>query len=126
MGRIVLRATAFNRGLIGSGCWEKEVWKVWDEGTWYREMVYDPEVKPVMGCIRTGKLSPEDFAELKREMKKPWPAERVDVLDGVAWRFTTYNEIGAQEQFRVEGYVDGMEPFQSMIGILRKQVGEEA
>lgn len=124
MGRIVLRATAFNRGLKGSGSWAKEVWKVWDEGSWYREIVYVPEEGSVPS-IHVGKLSKADFEELKREMGKPWPEERVDVLDGVAWRFTTYNDIGAQEKFRLEGYVEGMEPFESMIWILRKQVGKD-
>lgn len=123
MGRIVLRATAFNWGLKGPGSWEKEVWKVWDEGSWNQEIVYVPGDRLNRDTFRAGKLSPADFAELKKEMKKPWPEEREDGCDGVAWRFTTYNEIGAQEQFRVEGYVDGMKPFESMIGILRKQVG---
>ena len=123
MGRIVLRATAFNRGLKGPGSWEKEMWKVWDEGSWYREIVYVP-VERTVPSIRTGKLTEADFVELKKEMRNPWPLERVDCRDGVAWRFTTYNEIGAQDQFRLEGYVYGMEPFESIIRILEKQVGE--
>ena len=98
MGRIVLRATAFNRGLKGPGSWEKEIWKVWDEGSWILEINHVPGDGLNRDTIRTGKLSATDFAELKKEMSKPWPSERVDVLDGVAWRFTTYNEIGAQEQ----------------------------
>ena len=118
MGRIVLRATAFNRGLKGPGSWEKEIWKVWDEGSWYQEITYVPEEKTVPSIL-VGKLAEADFTELKQEMSKPWPKERVDVLNGVAWRFTTYNDIGAQDKFRLEGNVDGMEPFESMIRILK-------
>ena len=81
---IVLRATAFNRGQKGPGSWEKEVWKVWDKGSWYREITYVPGEKPIPESIRMGKLSLADFAELKQEMSKPWPEERVDVLNGVA------------------------------------------
>ncbi len=125
MGRIILRATAFNRGLKGPGTWEKEVWKVWDEGAWYQEISYVPGDRPIRDTICTGKLSRADFDELNTEMSKPWPKERVDVCDGVVWRFSTYNDIGALVQFRLEGYVDGMEPFESIIRILMKQVGGE-
>ena len=62
MGRIVLRATAFNRGLKGPGSWEKEVWKVWDEGSWNLEIVYVPGDRPNRDAFRAGKLSPAEFA----------------------------------------------------------------
>ena len=125
MSRIILRATEENRGMKGPGDWKASEWVVRNDRTFSLKASYIPADNPVPDKIIHGILSPSDYDSLVQFINSVWSSEETDAYDGTAWEFRSYGFRGALEKHRLRGYIYGIEPFESIAGILMKQLKDD-
>ena len=124
---LLLKATERNWGLVGPGDREKRTWKVNTDGTYLRKTTYHP-VDPedlVLEETEEGALYEEQLEALQECIGEYWNEEKADSGDGSAWEFKLYDDQGTVIRHRELGYIDGIEPFQSMAALLTAEEPDE-
>ena len=120
MNRLFLLAAVHNWGLSGPGDWEQAVWSVRNDASFELRVSFRPADGPVPDRIIRGSLGPGDLVELLRLVGDEWTDEQVEACDGTAWEFGLYRGDGERIKHRELGYIYGIEPYESIAGILRK------
>ena len=117
---LLLKATERNRGLIGPGEWEKRTWKVNTDGTYQRKTTYravDAE-DPMLEETAKGAFYEEQMDVLTECIDEYWNNDTADACEGSAWEFKLYDEQGTVVRHREEGYIEGIEPYESIAALL--------
>ena len=117
---LLLKAVERNWGLVGPGDWEKRSWKINTDGTFTLKTTYHP-VDPedlVLEETQEGALFEEQMEVLQEGIEKYWTEDASDASDGSAWEFKLYDEHGSVIRHRELGYIDGIEPYESMAAML--------
>ena len=119
---LLLKAEEKNWKLIGPGDWEKRSWKIQTDGTYLRKTTYrpvDPD-DPEPEETEEGALSQEQMDVLKECIDEYWNKEKADAAEGAAWEFKLY-ENGTVVRHRELGYIDGIEPYESIAALLTEE-----
>ncbi len=120
---LILKATEYNWGLIGPGDWEKHSWKINDDGWYqYKESYRNvtEEIPEIPTITAEGVLTKEQIEKLKGLVSEDWSEEKTDACDGTAWEFKMYQD-GKVIKHRDLGYIYGIEPYESIAGILKEE-----
>ena len=117
---MLLKATEKNWSLHGPGDWDKRTWKINEDGTYLLKTAYLPDDTndPIPEQEEEGELSSEKLELLLECIDSYWtdePGESCD--DGVAWEFKLYQD-GNVIRHRELGYIDGLEPYESLAALL--------
>ena len=123
---MILKVIAENWGLSGPGDWERSTWKINRDGTYtmkkrYRPLDGDSEDSEK---VTEGALDAEQMEILKECIDEFWSNEKADACDGTGWEFKLY-ESGTVIRHREMGYIDGVEPFESIAALLDGNDEEE-
>jgi len=120
---LLLKATERNWGLIGPGDWDKRSWKVNDDGWYQYKETYrsgSPDIPEIPTVTEEGVLSGEQLNALKELLAADWSEETTDACDGTAWEFKLYQD-DTVIRHRDLGYIDGIEPYETIASILSEQ-----
>ena len=120
---LLLKAVERNWGLIGPGSWEKHTWKINEDGTYMRKTTYrpvDPDGMETWEESAEGALLPEQIETLKKCIDEYWNNDMADACDGTAWEFKLYDH-GTVIRHRELGYIDGIEPYESIAALLTEE-----
>ena len=122
MSGLLLDVTAYNSGLSGPCSWESTEWRIRTDASYFVRIVHRPAADDMPESVReySGMMKPEDFDEIRRLADEPWSREKVFACDGITWEFWYFADGGATVKKRVRGYIDHIEPFESMAGLLLK------
>ncbi len=100
----MLKAENHNWGLKGPGDWDKTIWNVYYDCTYEIKIIFIPdydhltyETIEIPPQIVTGKLTPEQFTQLKDTLTVyPWRTtdKEIKAYDGVAWRIGYFSSKG--------------------------------
>lgn len=124
---MLLKATERNWGLIGPGTWEKRTWKINSDGTYTLKTTYRPLDGEDLSLEQTeeGAFFEEQMEILKECIDEYWNDDPGDPAeDGSAWEFKLY-ENDAVIRHRELGYIDGVEPYESIAGLLETALEDE-
>ena len=122
---LLLKATERNWGLIGPGDWEKRSWKIDADGTYLLKTTFrpvDPNDPDIPENTEEGALSSEQLEILQECIDAYWdngPGEAGD--EGTAWEFKLYEKNGTVIRHRELGYIEGIEPFESIAAMLAEE-----
>lgn len=120
---MLLKATERNWGLIGPGDWDKRSWKI-DENGWYQYTIVfrsgSPDIPEIPTVTEEGQFDAGTLRELKDLLAAQWSDETTRAYDGTAWEFKMY-ENGTVVKHREVGYVYGIEPYESIAGLLSRE-----
>ena len=118
---LLLKVTEINWGMIGPGDWEKRSWKINTDGTYRLKTTYrsvDADDPDTPETEEEGALYDEQLEVLNECIEEYWSDEAADACDGSAWEFKLYRD-GTVVRHREPGYIYGIEPFESIAGLLR-------
>ncbi len=122
MSRILLKAVEVNWGLMGPGDWETTKWEVRTDMSFTMTASFRPIDQLQAEKVIRGILSPEDYFSICQLIESPWSEQKEDACDGVIWEFKAYGNRGALVKHRPRGYVYDIEPYESIISVLEKQL----
>jgi len=120
---LLLKATERNWGLVGPGDWDKRSWKINDDGWYQYKESYrsgNPDIPEIPDVVEEGVLSQAQLEKLKEALAQEWSGETADACDGTAWEFKMY-EGDTVVKHRETGYIDGIEPYESIAGVLTSE-----
>ncbi len=120
MSRIILEGICHNWGLIGPGVWRERIWKIRDDGTYSLTISFIQGDDVLPKQKREGMLSPSDLDCLTVLINEPWSDEETFACDGSAWEFRAFGSKGEVLKERPEGYIYGIDPYESITEILMK------
>ena len=124
---LLLKAVETNRGIIGPGEWERRSWKIQTDGTYRLKTTYrpvDPADPTPPEVIDEGALYDEQLELLKDYALRPWHNEKAKAGESV-WEFKLYDENETVIRHREPGYIQGMDPFESIAAMLLEELPEE-
>ena len=120
---LILKAKEHNWGLIGPGDWETRSWKINDDGWYEYKETYrsgNGEIVEIPNVVEEDVLSSGQLVRLKEMMACTWPTEKAEIDDGTAWEFKMYDG-GTVVKHRDLGYIYGLEPYESIVKLLREE-----
>lgn len=126
MSRVILKAAEHNWGLMGPGDWETSVWTIRNDRTFAAKASFRSDDGQIPDKTVQGNLELSDYDNIVELINTVWSEEITHACDGTAWEFKVYGSKGALEKHRPLGYIYGIEPFESIVDILKKLPGEEA
>ena len=74
--------------------------------------------------VEEGVLSTDQMERLKSALNREWSTETTDACDGTAWEFKMY-EGGAVIKHRDLGYIYGIEPYETIVALLKEEKSNE-
>lgn len=124
---LLLKATERNWGLMGPGSWEKRTWKINTDGTYSMKTTYRPVDREDLTLeeTREGALYEEQMEFLQECIHDYWTDEKTDACDSTAWEFKLY-ENDTVVRHRELGYIDGIEPYVRIAGMLNQAAEMDA
>lgn len=122
---ILLKAKEHNWGLISPGSWDKRSWKVYHDGWFQYKVTYrsmgEAELPEIPDVTEEGSLSAGQLQRMEELLNSVWSEEKTEEAEGSAWEFKMYRDEKLIKH-RDVGYIRGIEPFESVVKILRDAV----
>ncbi len=122
ISRILLKAVEDNWCLIEPGEWETTRWEVRRDMSFTMTVSFRPINQLQAEKVIRGILGVEDYYSICRLIESPWSEKKEDACDGITWEFMAYGKRGALVKHRPMGYAYDIEPYESIISVLEKQL----
>lgn len=119
----VFEISHYNFGLIGPGCWNHTIWKIYDDYSIIKCDYYNGKTGKELEIVQTEQnmtISEQTFNELKKLFELAQTVnDKVNAYDGDAWGFSYY--VGNNLIWRRNvSYIYGINVFEEITKLINK------